>query len=323
MAETGKADSTLIVVLHRNLDDSAVVKEKPRYIARVDSSGNFQFRNLPEGIFALYALPNEFSKRYDDTTKPFAFADKPISTTEDTPLTLYAYTLEKIDTAVARKPATTNAPVKENNRNANKDKQLRYQLNLDAGRHDLLKNLELTFNRPVTAFDSTKIILAGKNLVPLTNYSIRRDTSNTIFTINYNWPPDTDFNLIIDSSAVVDSAGVSLRKNDTLKFATKRVEDYGSVKLRFNNLDYSRNPVLQIVSNENIVDSIPLTQREWYRKLYQPGDYNLRILYDANKNGKWDPGKFFGTHVQPEIVISLNTTFSVRANWDNEKDISL
>jgi hypothetical protein len=159
MAETGKADSTLIVVLHRNLDDSAVVKEKPRYIARLDSSGNFQFRNLPEGIFALYALPNEFSKRYDDTTKPFAFADKPINTTEDTPLTLYAYTLEKIDTAVARKPATTNAPVKENNRNANKDKQLRYQLNLDAGRHDLLKNLELTLIARLLLSTALKLLL--------------------------------------------------------------------------------------------------------------------------------------------------------------------
>jgi hypothetical protein len=60
MAETGKIDTTLIVVLHRNLDDSAVVKERPRYIAKLDGKGNFQFRNLAAGTFAVYVVPNDF-----------------------------------------------------------------------------------------------------------------------------------------------------------------------------------------------------------------------------------------------------------------------
>ncbi|MEJ7678967.1 MAG: hypothetical protein WKG06_14150 [Segetibacter sp.] len=99
MAETGKIDTTLIVVLHRNLDDSAVAKEKPRYIAKLDGKGNFTFNNLAAGTFALYAIPNEFSHHYDDTTKPFAFADSAIKTTQNTPVTLYAYQLAKNDTA--------------------------------------------------------------------------------------------------------------------------------------------------------------------------------------------------------------------------------
>jgi hypothetical protein len=57
--------------------------------------------------------------------------------------------------------------------------------------------------------------------------------------------------------------------------------------------------------------------------LFNPGDYYLRILYDNNKHGKWDPGKFFGVHKQPEIVVPINTKLSIRANWDNEKDITL
>ncbi|MCH5690141.1 Ig-like domain-containing protein [Niabella sp. W65] len=39
MARTGKADSTLSVMLYSNLDDSAVMKERPRYVTTVDSSG--------------------------------------------------------------------------------------------------------------------------------------------------------------------------------------------------------------------------------------------------------------------------------------------
>ena len=116
MAETGKVDSTLIVVLHRNLDDSAVVKEKPRYIAKLDGNGNFEFRHLPEGTFALYAIPNEFSRRYDDTTKPFAFADTPINTTNNTPVTLLAYSIPKRDTAAPANKAAPPAQEKEERR---------------------------------------------------------------------------------------------------------------------------------------------------------------------------------------------------------------
>ncbi|MEJ7678965.1 MAG: hypothetical protein WKG06_14140 [Segetibacter sp.] len=77
------------------------------------------------------------------------------------------------------------------------------------------------------------------------------------------------------------------------------------------------------MQNDKIIESLPLTSTEWQRKLYNPGEYDLRILYDNNKNGKWDPGKFFGIHTQPEIVITINTKLSVRGNWDNEPTITL
>src|SRR5439155_14441883 len=59
LAENGKVDSTLSVMLHKNGKDSAVASEKPRYVTRLDSSGNFTFRNLPGGTFYIYALKTE------------------------------------------------------------------------------------------------------------------------------------------------------------------------------------------------------------------------------------------------------------------------
>jgi len=46
IAATGKVDSTLIAVLHRSMDDSAVAKEKPRYYTRLKGDGSFLFSNL-------------------------------------------------------------------------------------------------------------------------------------------------------------------------------------------------------------------------------------------------------------------------------------
>ena len=41
IAQDGKTDSTMIVLLHRNLDDSAVAKEKPRYYVPLKGDGSF------------------------------------------------------------------------------------------------------------------------------------------------------------------------------------------------------------------------------------------------------------------------------------------
>src|SRR5690349_3991946 len=77
IAETGKTDSTLIVMLHTSQDDSAVIKEKPRYIARVDKDGNYAFSNLPSGSFALFALKDEGGqRRYLSNSQLFAFANE-------------------------------------------------------------------------------------------------------------------------------------------------------------------------------------------------------------------------------------------------------
>jgi hypothetical protein len=57
-------------------------------------------------------------------------------------------------------------------------------------------------------------------------------------------------------------------------------------------------------------------------KLFVPGEYEVRILYDDNKNGKWDTGDYT-KKLQPEKVIALPQKLSIRANWDNERDIIL
>jgi hypothetical protein len=37
---------------------------------------------------------------------------------------------------------------------------------------------------------------------------------------------------------------------------------------------------------------VVLSNNEWYQKLFEPGQYDMRILFDDNKNGVWDPGSF-------------------------------
>src|SRR6185312_6495267 len=58
-ALTGRPDSSLVVVLHRKLDDSAVFKDRPRYLTKVDSTGRFEFDHIEPGRYAVYAMKDE------------------------------------------------------------------------------------------------------------------------------------------------------------------------------------------------------------------------------------------------------------------------
>ena len=131
-----------------------------------------------------------------------------------------------------------------------------------------------------------------------------------------------NYRLILDTSAVNDSLGNHLFKTDSIRFTAKQIEDYGNLVLRFTNLDLAKHPVLQLLQNEEIKNSYPLTSLEWNNKFIIPGEYDIRILFDDNKNGKWDPGDY-SKKLQPEKAITLTDKLAIRANWDTERDIKL
>jgi uncharacterized protein (DUF2141 family) len=322
LAETGLPDSTLVAVLHTNLDDSAVIKDRPRYVARLNNEGRFTFHHLPPGTFNLFAMKDEGGQRkYMSKTQLFAFAGKPVNTTEPNDITLYAY-LER-DTTPPKKPATTQQQGKQAKSDP-KDRRLKYDLNLTGESFDLLDTLKLTFREaPVKTYDSTKLILANEELEPLEGYTVVRDTSNKFVSIFYNWTENTPFRLVVNPGFAVDTLGKEVLRPDTVAFRTKKNSEYGLVRLRFINLDLSKNPVLQFVQNGAVKYSHPFTTRDFYAKLFPPGDYDLRILFDDNKNGVYDPGDFFGKHIQPEKVMHVSRKITVKANWDNEIDITL
>jgi hypothetical protein len=318
LAETGKVDSTMIVVLHKNLNDTAVIKNSPRYYTKLKGDGSFNFNNLPNGKFNVFAITNNYYKRYEDSTSLFAFLDSSIEINSiSKSVVLNAFEESK------RKAAAPAASQQNKAGSTPQDKRLRYTASLEGGRQDLLNNtLKLEFNRKLAIFDSSKIILTDTFFKPVTGYTVSLDTNKTRVIIISNWKQDMQLRLLVQKDAMADSAGTTLAKADTIKFSTKKEAEYGSVKLRFNNLDTSKNPVLQIVKGNEIVESIPIRQREFYRKLFVPGEYELRILFDRNKNGIWDTGNY-KQKIQPEIVKQLDKKLALKANWDNENDINM
>ena len=333
VANTGKADSTMIVLLHRKLDDSAVVKERPRYIARLDSMGRFSFRYLEPGKYALYALKDEGgTRRYLSAAQLFAFSDTPVVIGPATPpATLYAF----VEPDTSKKTAKSASGNKggpgakssdKSDKEKEKDKRLQFQTNISNGEFDVLDTFKLTFGTPLKVFDSTRIRFTDDNYqdIPAGNYHFKRDSTNKLFFLTYTWPTDSKYHLILAKNFAEDSAGRKLLKIDTIPFRTKKDIEYGEVRVRISNLDLSKKPVLLFVQQDAIKYAYTFKNGKEFRvQLFAPGEYELRVLYDTNGNGIWDAGRFFGKHRQPERVVPIKKKLTVKANWDDDMDVTL
>lgn len=311
MAETGKADSTIVAILQPEISDTAVQKKKPRYMTRLNGEGFFTFRYVAPGTYNIYALKDaDGGLKYDQSSEIFGFLDSTIKITEASePVRIYAFQAAE----EPKKPVTQKAPPKSD------DKRLKYTTS-DAGSLDILKPLTLTFERKPKTFDSSKIYLStdsGNIRIPAT---ISLDSN--ILTVSHKWDAGTKYKLYIDKGLATDTFGFSILKKDTIQIATKKLSDYGSLSIRLTGLDTSKHPVLLFYSGESLKNAVPLTANKININLLIPGEYQVRILYDKNRNGKWDTGDY-NKKRQPEIVIPRKQTLNVRANWDNEVDINL
>ncbi len=332
LAETGKIDTTLLVVLQTNLSDTAIKKTPPRYYAKLNGKGNFRFYNLPTDTFNIFVVPNDYTKRYDDSTKLFAFLNKPlfVKDTSTPALTLYAYEefkeKGKKNAAYTSKTDAGNASKASAKKKKNKDSTLKVSPDFENGKQDFLKPLSLTFSDTLESFDTGKFHLTDTLYKPIPGLQFSQDTTNTKLFLNHQWKENTPYKLIIEKDAAKDSAGNTITKNDTLSFTTLRESDYGSIRFQFQNVDTSKHPVLELIQNEKIVQSVPITSYQWYQKFIRPGDYELRVLFDTNRNGVWDAGSYDKKR-EPEIVQSVKTRsgaskITIRTNWDNEENVS-
>ncbi|TDO26419.1 Ig-like domain-containing protein [Sediminibacterium goheungense] len=319
VAETGKIDSTLWVVLHRDLSDSAIQKLQPRFYTRLNGKGEFSFKNLPAGTFAAYVVNKNSYNKVFDSTELFAFRNGPVTINGNTSGdTLYAF-IESPKPAKTATDAGAALPP-----SLKDDRRLRYLPVFDNGQQDLMSDLPLYFNRKLFAVDTTKIALLDSNFKAIQGYKVNLDSTRKKLIIDYPWKENMVYKLIMQKEALADTNAVTLPKSDTVTILSRKETEYGTVRFRLPNIDTSLHPIIQLVKNEEITASYPVTVNDFTIKRFKPGTYDVRILYDTNKNGKWDTGHFSaGKKQQPERVISIPRTLNIRANWDNEVTIAL
>jgi len=321
LAETGKPDSTLVVLLHRNLDDSAVAKEKPRYYTRLNGKGEFNFRNIAAGTYRVFALKDAGGAfRYDSKQQVFAFLDSSVELKGQAG----AVVLNAFQAApeLPKTPAVAPPPAKESKSTKELDKRLKITTSLENNQQDILRPFNLNFERPLKTVDSTKIFFTDTTFKTPLPFKLTPDSTNTKLVLDYPWTENTIYKLILEKDAISDSLGNTILKNDTITIKTKRETDYGSLKIRFTQFSADKHALLIFLINSNIAQTLKVDAPEINIKLFRPAEYELRIVYDTNQNGKWDTGDYW-KKLQPEKTVALPKKVNIRSNWDNEMTIQL
>lgn len=318
IAETGKVDSTMIAVLHQQMDDSAVAKQKPRYYTRLKGDGSFIFRNLRPGLYNVFAIKDaDGGKKYDQSSELIAFLNSPINIGKDTSTLLYAFEEEQ---EVKPAPKSTTKPAANNKKGD--DKRLKFTNNLEGGRQDLLSTLVLTTEHPIKKLDSSKIRFTDKDFKAISALKLDKDSTGKQLIIQHPWTENTAYNLILEKDFALDTMDNKFMKADTIGFTSKKESDYGSIDIKIANIDSNLHPILLLLKDNKIVLQQQAKQEKYKIKLFNPGEYQISILFDLNNNGKWDTGNYWKKQ-QPEKVVARKQTLQIRANWDNELRIDL
>ena len=199
--------------------------------------------------------------------------------------------------------------------------QFNWLTNLSTSTIELNHNIGLISPEPVSFFDSTQMHLffTDDTLKTPLKFEFQKDTTAwRSYIISYNWEPETDYTLEVDSAACVNIFGISSKK--LIKKFTAREEDYyGSVNMILTGVEMPM--IVQLVQNSDDEKVLyEKTINEDGNVLFDyltPGKLRIKIIYDKNGNGKWDNGSY-QDKTQPERVAYVNEVHKVRSNWDEE-----
>ncbi len=198
--------------------------------------------------------------------------------------------------------------------------QFQFSDNLKPAGFDLNQPVRIQAPEPIQDFDFRAVKLTkteDTTHVPL-NITITQDTSLfRTYRIDYAWEPETAYSLGIDSAAAINIYGVTSQKYQK-QFITQKEDFYGRIILQAGPVvDPLIVHLLDNSNEERIVRTLNTSKSgDITFDFLAPAKYKVKVVFDQNNNGKWDPGNF-REHLQPERVVYLPEIIKVRSNWDN------
>lgn len=214
-----------------------------------------------------------------------------------------------------------------------KDTLIRYSQRLRSKEFDSIKltksisnrlhfrdSLYIISNTPITTIDKEKISLVDADSTDI-SFEIKRNELLDRFFIDFEKKENKNYTLSLLPLAVADYLG---QQNDSLlyKFSTKKLDDYGSIKLKLEIENTSIILELLTEKGDLIARDFVVKDKELIYNNLQPGSYQIRAVFDKNDNRNWDTGNYL-QKIQPEKVTYYPKIIEVRANWTISEVFSL
>ena len=181
--------------------------------------------------------------------------------------------------------------------------------------------LDFRGTTPLQSYDTAFIKVLRRDST-LISHTIRLDSIKNVIEVRFKSQEDSSYVVEMLPGAVTDFYGM---QNDTIQTAISipAQKDFGTLSLNVRRvLNY---PILiQLTDTEGKV-KYEKTQTEAGEIKFanlEPAKYLLRIIFDRNKNNRWDTGNFLKNRL-PERVTYYPKEIDVRANWDLKETFTL
>lgn len=185
------------------------------------------------------------------------------------------------------------------------------------------KPLRLTFNLPVDKVDQTKIKLR-EDSVNRNNLVLVKDTSDFLsYQVRYRWINKKKYEIKFEEGAFTGPQGAK-NKAFTKEFELNAPDNYGTLALKVVTSEPGKQYILQVIDNNKSIISTSTIQGDTSLTFtnYKAGIYYVRVIYDQNKNGKWDAG-VVSKRLFPEKIYNEPKELSIKANWDRNETITI
>jgi hypothetical protein len=205
---------------------------------------------------------------------------------------------------------------------------LNFQYNING--NNLLKpgnDLILTASLPIENFDNSRVTLNEDSIaVAVSDYTLQKDTGNfKKFALKYRWRQGSKYELILNESAFTSIYGDKNKRLPSKRFQVDKTENYSSLTVKVTvPPDTSKAYVVELLNEQKVVlQSNPIrSSTSVVYNGYLTGKYLIRVIYDENRNGRWDSGNVRQKR-QPENIWVSDKVISLRPNWEAEEAITV
>ncbi len=303
------------------------------------------FKEIPSKSFIRKTTSLEYGKAYiiynkAQTTITDVNANELVSWSQNLQQdSLTLYYADKLDTLTAyvnyssarQDTALIRIPSKNSVEKLKKNNAIKYSFVSNLGStmpyYDLPR---FQLNFPVEAKNINEVMISltdlkdsAKALMPFT--ILKNAEPVTAFTIQAAFKEEGDYKLVLNKEAFANADG---RSNDSTayKFKTSTKDDYAQLNMKLLFPEKEKYIVMLLNDKETIINETPvefsLTSTSEKLITYKdllPGNYFIKVVEDANKNGRFDVGNYF-SHQQPETIFINPTPIKLLAGWEIENE---
>jgi uncharacterized protein (DUF2141 family) len=182
--------------------------------------------------------------------------------------------------------------------------------NLEIAKGDEIK---LRFNKPVDKINYSQLVFK-KDSIPFTVSEEQFHLDSTKMNISF-----INTNTFKDSLVLRFGEGAFMSYTGDSSMATKyklknkNEENYGLLSGTI----ICRYPhyIFQLLDSKGKVVDSKINPIKFFYKALEPGQYQLKVIIDANNNGRWDPLDL-DNDIQPEKIAYYKDKINLRANWE-------